>query len=48
MADEKTCLLTVSIPISLRDAAKIAAVKRGCTLRELVIAAIKSDLKEGK
>lgn len=48
MADEKSCMLTVSIPVALHAAAKIAAIKRGTTLRELVVAAIKADLKEGK
>jgi hypothetical protein len=48
MVAEKNCMLTVSIPVTLHAAAKIAAIRRGCTLRELVVAAIKADLKEGK
>ena len=45
---DKEKLLTVSVPVTLHQAAKLAALKRGITLREMVIAAIKAEIKGGR
>lgn len=44
---DKLIRLTVQIPESLHQAAKIAAVKQGTTLREMVIAGLKAQVKKG-
>ena len=48
MADtQKQSMLTVEIPAALHHAAKLAAVKRGTTLRELVIKGLQAQVKGG-
>jgi predicted HicB family RNase H-like nuclease len=47
MADNKK-LLTVEIPVSLHRAAKLAALKRGITLREMVIKGLQTQVKGGR
>lgn len=37
--------VTIDMPEALHRAAKIEAIKRGVTLRDLVIAALKKELK---
>jgi len=47
MADKKK-LLTVEIPVALHRAAKLAALKRGITLREMVIKGLQAQVQEGR
>ena len=47
MADKKK-LLTVEIPVALHRAAKLAALKRGITLREMVIKGLQAQVKGGR
>jgi predicted HicB family RNase H-like nuclease len=47
MADQKK-LLTVEIPVALHRAAKLAALKRGITLREMVIKGLQAQVKVGR
>ena len=47
MADTRTqSMLTVEIPVPLHQAAKLAALKRGTTLRKLVIAGLQAQVKK--
>jgi predicted HicB family RNase H-like nuclease len=45
---DKQKLLTVSIPVVLHQAAKLAALKRGITLREMVIKGLQAQVKRGR
>jgi len=47
VAKEKLMRLTVQIPDTLYKASKILAVKRGTTLRALVIRGLEAQLKGG-
>jgi predicted HicB family RNase H-like nuclease len=44
----KKKLLTVEIPVALHRAAKLAALKRGITLREMVIKGLQDQVKVGR
>ena len=47
MADKKQTMLTVEIPAALHRAAKLAALRRGTTLRALVVAGLRAQVKGG-
>jgi hypothetical protein len=49
MADTRTqTMLTVEIPAALHQAAKLAALRRRTTLRALVIAGLRAQVKGGR